>query len=145
MRLVGAVPHERMPTFYSAADLFVVGSHHEGSGYSVMEACACGAVPVVTEHSDVPAAHRQRIDRRAVDARTTPTAARVRSPTSAGAISIAERARLADHFARELSWDAVGRRAMEIYEQVLGARRSGLAVQLGLRTSCWRLAPSAQP
>ena len=37
-----------MTTFYSAADLFVVGSHHEGSGYALMEACACGAVPVVT-------------------------------------------------------------------------------------------------
>ena len=49
VRLVGAVPHDRMASFYSAADLFVVGSHHEGSGYSLMEACACGAVPVVTD------------------------------------------------------------------------------------------------
>ena len=49
VRLVGAVPHDRMAPFYSAADLFVVGSHHEGSGYALMEACACGAVPVVTD------------------------------------------------------------------------------------------------
>ncbi len=49
VRLAGVVPHERMAAFYSAADLFVVGSHHEGSGYSLMEACACGAVPVVTD------------------------------------------------------------------------------------------------
>ena len=48
VRLIGAVPHDQMTTFYSAADLFVVGSHHEGSGYALMEACACGAVPVVT-------------------------------------------------------------------------------------------------
>jgi hypothetical protein len=38
--------------------------------------------------------------------------------------------RLADHFARELSWDAVGKRAIEIYQQVLGARR----LRLGERT-----------
>ena len=37
-----------MAVCYSAADLFVVGSHHQGSGYALMEACACGAVPVVT-------------------------------------------------------------------------------------------------
>ena len=48
VRLAGAVPHDRMAAFFSAADLFVVGSHHEGSGYSLMEACACGAMPVVT-------------------------------------------------------------------------------------------------
>ena len=50
-----------------------------------------------------------------------------RSLGSQPARSVAERTRLADHFARELSWDAVGRRAMEIYEQVLVARRSVLA------------------
>src|SRR6185295_19645288 len=49
VRLVGAVPHERMAAFFSAADLYVGGSHHEGSGYALIEACACGAVPVVTD------------------------------------------------------------------------------------------------
>src|SRR5205814_7581770 len=32
VRLLGAVGHERMAAFHSAADLFLVGSHHEGSG-----------------------------------------------------------------------------------------------------------------
>ena len=49
MQLVGAVPRDRMAMYFSAADLFVAGSHHEGSGYALMEACACGAVPVVTD------------------------------------------------------------------------------------------------
>src|SRR3546814_7612096 len=35
-----------------AADLFVSGSHAEGCGYSLLEALACGATPVVT---DIPA------------------------------------------------------------------------------------------
>src|SRR5204863_6590582 len=49
VRLVGPVPHDRMAAFYSAADLFVLGSHHEGSGYALIEACACGLPPVVTD------------------------------------------------------------------------------------------------
>jgi prepilin-type N-terminal cleavage/methylation domain-containing protein len=49
VRLIGAVPHERLAACYSAADLFITGSHHEGSGYSLMEACACGAIPIVTD------------------------------------------------------------------------------------------------
>ena len=40
VRLVGRVPHSQMPAFYSAADLFVLGSAHEGSGYALIEACA---------------------------------------------------------------------------------------------------------
>jgi glycosyltransferase involved in cell wall biosynthesis len=125
VRLVGALPHERMTAFFSAADLFLVGSHHEGSGYSLMEACACGAVPVVTGiptfrlltgGGSVGALWRPGD---AADcARALIEAAR-RDPHEA-------RARLADHFARDLSWDAVGRRAMEIYGQVLEARRLAL-------------------
>src|SRR5262249_31647570 len=48
VRLVGFVPHDQMAAFYSAADLFVLGSTHEALGYSLIEACACGVVPVVT-------------------------------------------------------------------------------------------------
>ena len=125
VRLVGAVPHERMASFYSAADLFVVGSHREGSGYAVIEACACGAMPVVTS---IPT-FRLLTGDGAVGALWTPGDADgcARALVDVGRRDLtAERTRLADHFARELSWDAVGRRAMEIYEQVLGARRSRL-------------------
>jgi glycosyltransferase involved in cell wall biosynthesis len=115
-----------MPSFYGAADLFVIGSHHDGSGYSVMEACACGAVPVVT---NIPT-FRLLTGDGSVGALWAPGDADgcARALAEVGRRDLtAERARLADHFARELSWDAVGRRAMEIYEQVLGARRSVLA------------------
>jgi glycosyltransferase involved in cell wall biosynthesis len=121
VRLVGAVRHDRMARVYSAADLFVVGSHHEGSGYSVMEACACGVVPVVT---NIPT-FRLLTGDGAVGALWSPGdadgCARALASVARRDLS-AERARLADHFTRELSWDAVGRRAMEIYREVLGAR-----------------------
>jgi glycosyltransferase involved in cell wall biosynthesis len=121
VRLAGVVPHERMAAFYSAADLFVVGSHHEGSGYSLMEACACGALPVVT---DIPT-FRLMTGGGAVGALWTPGdaagCARALGEVSRRDLST-ERVRLADHFKRALSWDAVGRRALEIYQEVRGAR-----------------------
>jgi glycosyltransferase involved in cell wall biosynthesis len=123
VRLVGAVPHDRMPAFYSAADLFVVGSHHEGSGYSLMEACACGAVPVVT---DIPT-FRLLTGGAIAGALWTvgdgAAFARALEDVSRRDLE-AERARLAGHFERELSWSAVGRRALEIYDDVLNRRRS---------------------
>jgi glycosyltransferase involved in cell wall biosynthesis len=128
VRLAGAVPHERMAAFYSAADLFVVGSHHEGSGYALMEACACGAVPVVTT---IPT-FRLLTGAGAVGALWMPGDAGgcARALGAVGRRDLrAERARLADHFARELSWDAVGRRALEIYGQVMNSRRSAVGRQ----------------
>jgi glycosyltransferase involved in cell wall biosynthesis len=121
VRLIGAVPHERMAAFYSAADLFLAGSHHEGSGYSLMEALACGTLPVVT---DIPtfrlltgngaAGRLWRCGYAADCARAlVEVAARDRD---------AERAALARHFAQHLSWDAVGRRALTIYEEVLTSK-----------------------
>ena len=34
------------------------------------------------------------------------------------------RARLADYFSRVLTWEAIGRRALEIYQEVLSRRQS---------------------
>lgn len=49
VELLGAVPHARIEMLMSAADFLVQGSHREGSGYSTIEALACGLSPVVTD------------------------------------------------------------------------------------------------
>jgi glycosyltransferase involved in cell wall biosynthesis len=125
VRLLGAVPHDRMAAFFTAADIFVLGSHHEGSGYSLMEACACGAIPVVT---DIPT-FRVLTARGAVGALWTAgdaeSCARALVDAARRDPDVA-RAKLADHVARELTWDAVGRRALAIYEQVIAARRAAV-------------------
>ena len=46
--LVGFVPHRDLPSWYTAADYFISGSVKEGSGYALLEAMACGCIPVVT-------------------------------------------------------------------------------------------------
>jgi glycosyltransferase involved in cell wall biosynthesis len=53
VRLVGKVAYEQLPFWYSAADYFISGSHREGGSYALMEAMACGCIPVVTH---IPAA-----------------------------------------------------------------------------------------
>jgi glycosyltransferase involved in cell wall biosynthesis len=47
--LLGSVPYPKLESIYNSADYFVLGSHYEGSGYSLAEAMACGVVPVVTD------------------------------------------------------------------------------------------------
>jgi glycosyltransferase involved in cell wall biosynthesis len=58
---LGAVAHPELETWYNAADFFVLGSHHEGSGYALCEALACGCVPIVT---DIPSFRKMTNDGR---------------------------------------------------------------------------------
>ena len=46
--LVGEVNHEALEQWFSAADFYISGSHKEGSGFALIEAMACGCIPVVT-------------------------------------------------------------------------------------------------
>ena len=123
VHLVGYVAQPDLPAYYSAADIFVLGSHHESTCYALIEACACGAVPVVT---GIPAF-------RAI----TGDGARGALWTPGDAVGLAHallemakrdlaglRPGLVAHFADELSWAAVGRRALDIYAEVRARRRS---------------------
>jgi glycosyltransferase involved in cell wall biosynthesis len=53
--LLGFKPHGELEHCFRAADFFVQLSHREGSGYSLIEALACGATPLV---SDIPSFRR---------------------------------------------------------------------------------------
>ena len=117
VRLVGRVPHAELPAYYSAADIFVLGSHHEGSGYALIEACACGAIPVVTS---IPAFGAITADgaRGALWSPGDHESLGQALIHVAGRDLGAMRADVALHFARELSWTAIGRRALHIYAEV---------------------------
>ena len=123
VRLVGAAAHADLAAFYSAADLFVLGSHHEGSGYAMIEAMACGAVPVVT---DIPT-FRLLTGGASVGGLWTPGDA-TRLAHALGDVArrdlAAERGGVLDHFARHFSWPAIGRRALEIYDELFFLRSS---------------------
>jgi glycosyltransferase involved in cell wall biosynthesis len=123
VRLVGRVAHEQLPAFYSAADLFVLGSHDEGSGYALLEACACGLLPVVT---DIPS-FRAITDRGSFGALWNAGDA----GACAGALVNAARsdiahaqAVMAAHFKRTLSWPAIGRLAVAAYRDAIASRRA---------------------
>ena len=47
--LLGMRPHGDLEEIYNSADLFLSGSHREGSGYAAIEALSCGVVPILTD------------------------------------------------------------------------------------------------
>jgi glycosyltransferase involved in cell wall biosynthesis len=119
-----------------AADMFVLGSHREGSGYSLIEALACGLPPVVT---DIPS-FRALTGAGAVgrlwpcgDSQALSEALQV----VAASADANTRSAVRRHFERELSFSALGAKLVTMYRDVSvrthPARRTGPASGAGAR------------
>jgi glycosyltransferase involved in cell wall biosynthesis len=122
VHLLGRVPHQSVELLMRAADLFVLGSHREGSGYSLIEALACGLPPVVT---DIPS-FRSLTGAGSVgalwpcgDAHGLCQALLATARRAGPEMRAAARA----HFERELSFDALGVKLAAMYEEVLARKR----------------------
>jgi glycosyltransferase involved in cell wall biosynthesis len=117
--MVGQVRHEDIGAYYSASDLYISASHHEGSGYALIEALACGLLPVVT---DIPA-FRAIVGSCGALWRSGDPAACAEALRQVLARPV-ERARAQSraHFASELSWPAVAARTLAAYRALAEAR-----------------------
>ena len=49
INLIGSIPYKELEKWFNAADFYISGSHKEGSGYALIEAMACGCIPIVTD------------------------------------------------------------------------------------------------
>jgi glycosyltransferase involved in cell wall biosynthesis len=118
VHLLGRVPHPQIEQLMQAADLFVSGSHREGSGYSLIEALACGLPPVVT---DIPSfrvltgagsigALWPQGDAGALCKQLIAVAAQPRAQIRAAARGF---------FEKELSFEAVGRKLAAAYQDLV--------------------------
>jgi glycosyltransferase involved in cell wall biosynthesis len=127
VRVAGRMPHERLAAVYSASDLFVLGSHFEGSGYALLEACACGVLPLVT---DIAAFRAITGNGTAGILWPVDDADQLANALVAAAAGDrpATRARIREHFERALSWPAVARQAVAAYETVAARRRARTGV-----------------
>ena len=116
--LAGRANHDEMPNYYGAADIFVSGSHSEGSGYALIEAMSAGVVPVVT---NIPSFRAIAGD---AYARWTPgdPGGFANALVEAAAADLdAQKRAVRERFDRLLSWDAIGRRTVDEYRALLGA------------------------
>ena len=115
VHLLGEVPHARIETLLRAADLFVSGSHAEGSGYAAMEALACGIAPVLT---DIPAFRALTGNGRIGRLWPCGDAKRLADALFLAATERAQPQQVRAHFDATLSFEAVGRLWANAYAQV---------------------------
>lgn len=126
VHLLGRVEHAQIELLMRAADMFVLGSHREGSGYALIEALACGLPPVVT---DIPS-FRELTGGGTVgalwpcgDDRRMAQALLAIAPSCGPELRRAVRS----HFDREVSFDALGRKLARAYAEMMD-RASGYAL-----------------
>jgi glycosyltransferase involved in cell wall biosynthesis len=120
--LLGSIPYPQMGAYFNSADLFVQGSHHEGSGIALLDALVCGVVPVVT---DIPS-FRTITQNGAVGALWPPGDAQAfaESLLRTLATPLAPQSALARQlFESHWSFDAIAQRLLAIYRQVHEQRR----------------------
>jgi glycosyltransferase involved in cell wall biosynthesis len=122
VHLLGQVPHADVEMLCRAADFFMLGSHHEGSGYALIEAIACGATPIV---SDIPS-FRQLTAGGSVGALVPAGDSGLFARALvdlAGCDRTALRERTIGHFIRTLSFDKVGAQLCDIYAALIEGQR----------------------
>jgi glycosyltransferase involved in cell wall biosynthesis len=123
IHLRGRVERKSLPALYRSADLFVIGSHREVACFSLIEALSFGVTPVVT---DIPP-FRAITSGGRIGALFPPGDSRAlaRAIQLVGAGDRhARRTLVRAHFERELSWSAVGARALAAYRSTVSSRRA---------------------
>ncbi|UWG51998.1 Glycosyltransferase [Halalkaliarchaeum sp. AArc-CO] len=112
LQTISGVPHEEVPYYVNAADVLLLTSRHEGSPNTVKEAMACDVPVVSTDVGDV----RERlagVEPGGVGGSEEELVALVREVLESEGRSNGR------EVVREVSWDRIGKRLVEIYRDVL--------------------------
>ncbi|RPI55568.1 MAG: glycosyltransferase, partial [Chloroflexi bacterium] len=116
--LLGEISHAEVESYYNSADYFVQGSAREGSGLALLDAMACGVVPVVT---GIPS-FRAMTDGGRIGALWRPgdVDGFVRAFLEIAGGPLEPRSREArEYFQETWSAPAIGRRAVAAYREIL--------------------------
>jgi glycosyltransferase involved in cell wall biosynthesis len=119
IKLLGELTHAALEDVYNSADLFVLGSHREGSGYAVLEALACGVMPILT---DIPS-FRVLSDNGSIgrlwEVGNSDQLAKRLSESFCGDPAVSPQ-EVREFFDENFSWPVIGRRARNAYRALIG-------------------------
>jgi glycosyltransferase involved in cell wall biosynthesis len=119
--LVGRSSRDEIPNYYGAADIFISGSHSEGSGYALVESMAAGVIPVVT---DIPS-HRAIAGDAGALWPAGAAAACARALLQVCATNLTEqKKRVLERYQAVLRWDAIATKTIREYQSLVEAKRA---------------------
>ena len=124
VRFTGAVPHEDLPAWYSAADVCAVPSYYESFGLVAVEAMACGTPVVASRVGGLVSTVTDGVNGYLIPWRCPEPFAEklevlIRNPELR-----ANFARSARESVERFRWDDIARRMESLYEDVIAARKN---------------------
>jgi len=128
---LGAQPQQRLPLYYSAADLCVVPSHYESFGLVAMEALACGTPVIASRVGGLPTVIRDGengllIGWRSPDAFAQGIAAVLSDQTLRRRLT-----RRARPSVQHFTWQAVADQLLAVYDELAVAKQPAQVCRCG--------------
>ena len=119
VRFEGAVPHEELPWYYSAADLLMVPSYYESFGLVALEAMACGTPVVAARVGGLPSLVKDGENGYLVPwHRPEPFAERLEVLFLHNDLRD-QMGQAAYRYAKEMSWETVAHRFVSLYKDLI--------------------------
>jgi D-inositol-3-phosphate glycosyltransferase len=132
IEFVGTVPHDRLPSYYSAADVCVMPSHSESFGLVALEAQACGCPVLAASVSGLQSVVRDEITGFLVpDHEPASYAARLHRLLGDPELS-EQMGRRGTLLAQRFTWSRTADRLLEVYDELAETAQAG-GVHLGAR------------
>lgn len=114
LRFYAEVPHDRMPLFYTAADVFLLPSRYEGFNLSLLEALSC-ELPAVTSGAAYPFSRARRPMASVVE----PVATEGLAQVTREAMARGPQQNIRDRIVQEYSMEAFRRRWVDFVKHVV--------------------------
>jgi len=123
VRFVGAVPHDALPAYYSAADVCVVPSYYESFGLVAVEAMACGTPVVASRVGGLVSTVEDGVTGYLIPWRCPEPFAEKLEVLLANPELRANFSRAARKSVERFRWRAIALRVAEVYDEVAEAYR----------------------
>ncbi|ROO33068.1 glycosyltransferase family 4 protein [Salinisphaera orenii] len=118
VRFLGAIEHDDLPMYYSAADALVLAARSEGMPNVVLEAIACGTAVIATDVDGIPEVITGAPAGVLIEARTGAAVARAWAELDGEAI-MPEGRRRRRRYAEDFGWDTTTRGQLRMFRNIL--------------------------